>query len=101
VHGACVAQVYGESALDAFGQANDLDVPVVLQSYYAQQAEDLAKRLEEEQKRRGEAQAKGRLTQKEREELERLRMEKKARERRARTRRQTQPPQKKRSRRNK
>jgi len=82
-HRALISQRYGEAAVKAFNETSSLDVPIVLESYYAQKAEELARKLTEEEKRRKEAETIAKLSPKDREELERFRMEKKLRQKKA------------------
>lgn len=79
-HRALIAQRYGEDAEKAFRELNELDVPIVLESYYAQRAEELAKRVADEERKRKEAQVQAKMSEKDAAELRRLRAEQTLRE---------------------
>lgn len=85
-HRILISQKYGESALKALKDTPAVDVPLVLESLYAQTAEELTERLEREQKLRLEAQRRARVSEKDLSELEKLRAEKRIREQKARSR---------------
>jgi SIR2-like domain len=78
-HRALVAERYGEKSINAFKDADLLDTPFVVQSYFAQEAAELKRQLETETEGRKRAERKAVITQKEREQLERLKMQEKLR----------------------
>lgn len=84
-HKAKIALRFGAEAGSAFREAADLDTPVILAGFDAQMAEELARELEEERRKREKAQAQAAVALKDRRELDQLRMEKKLRELRARS----------------
>ena len=98
---ALISQKYGEHAAQAFGEVTNLEAPVVWDSYNAQIAEDLSKKLELEQKERMKAEAQARLSKKQLEELEILRMDKKQRQRKAKAKKQASGTRKRKKRRKK
>ncbi len=67
---------YGEHPEKAFRDAGALDVPLMLEGFYAQHAASLEQQIEVLQKRTEALEAKGRFTEAQKEELERLRLEK-------------------------
>ena len=72
-HRELIAEAYGEPAIQDFRDADDLDVPFVLENYQTQQISDLKAKLEAETSARIAAQTQKRLTDKERTELNILR----------------------------
>jgi len=75
-HRESIYEKYGAQSATAFSNINDLNAPVVIESYYAQKAADLEKKLIEASK----AEKHARISEKDRIELERLRIEKKQRQ---------------------
>jgi hypothetical protein len=73
--------LYGEHPERAFRDAGALDVPLMLEGFYAQHAASLEQQLEALKKRTEVAEAKGRFTEAQTKELERLRSEKERRRR--------------------
>lgn len=82
-HSVLVAQRYGENASQAFNEISPLEVPVVLESYSVQKAEDLEQRMAQQQKRMEVLQSQAKLNEKERRELEELRTHQRFRKRKA------------------
>jgi len=82
-HRSFVAAAYGEQQVAAFASVRNIDVPIVLESYQSQRADQLAAQVERERRAREAAQASRTLSDKEREEFERLRAEKKQRRQKA------------------
>ena len=75
-HRVLISERYGEQSVKAFSDVYDLSAPVVLESYYAQKAADLERKLLEASK----AEKHAKISEKERAELEQLRIEKKQRQ---------------------
>lgn len=82
-HRVLIARRYGEDADKAFTEASELDLPVVMDSYYAQKSAELEKQLMEEKKAREAIQAQASLTEKERRELAILQAKEKQRRQKA------------------
>ncbi len=72
-HRELIAEAYGEPAIQNFRDADDLDVPFVLENFEVQQISDLKAKLEAETRARIAAQTQKRLTDTERTELNILR----------------------------
>jgi hypothetical protein len=79
-HHNLISGKYGVSEIEPpFDQVDDLDLPIALNSYYAQRAEALEKDLLEERKLRLDAVGRSGMTQKEKAELARLQMQEQVR----------------------
>ncbi len=76
-HKALIAGRYGEEGVRAFREARDLDLPVVMESYYAQKSQELERSVAAEKARRLAAERTAALKENERAELERYRAKKK------------------------
>lgn len=75
------AKRFGVDASRAFSEAEDLELPVAIESVYAQENEELSRIVAAERKKAEEMAAKARMSDAEREELARLRAEKAERSR--------------------
>lgn len=78
-HRALVANQFGEDPNKAFKEVNDLEVPILVHSYYIQKAAQLEEQLEEEKRVRKSLETQKKLTGKEREEYESLKAKEKKR----------------------
>ncbi len=76
-----VTALYGEGAENAFRDVRSQDAPFVLQGWYAQQAQVLTEEVGKLTTRAEAAEAKARLTDEERRQLERFKLEKRERQR--------------------
>jgi hypothetical protein len=80
-----IAERYGVDPSDAFMEVNELDLPIVVESYYAQKVEALQQDLEKERKRTQTLEGQTKVTEREKQELAKLRFEKKEKRRKAKT----------------
>jgi hypothetical protein len=82
-HRILIAQRYGVDPAKAFRETDDLDAPIVVESYYAQKALELEEKLKESDRARVAIEAQAKLSGKEKEELVVLRTKEKDRKRKA------------------
>lgn len=85
-HRVLIARRFGEDPSKAFKEVSELDMPIVVHSYYAQRSVELEEQLKEEKKAKEALQAQAKLTEKERQKFEILQQQEKQRKLKARSR---------------
>jgi hypothetical protein len=85
-HRSLIAQRYGEDAIGAFNEINNVDQPIVVANLLAQRANDLEEMLTKEQQLRIEAQQQAKISDKDRKRLAILESEKQQKKKRAQSR---------------
>jgi hypothetical protein len=76
-----VTQVFGEDQENAFNDMKSTDIPIIVESYYAQKSAKLESELKVEQGRRAAAENIKKLTEKEKIEYEKMKAKKAAKKR--------------------